>query len=62
LQINISPSSGVLEDHRVGVHQVLKTAKHGSLEGFDALKVDIISVLEPAARGGSEAESKYHEM
>jgi hypothetical protein len=37
-------------------------SKHGSLEGFDALKVDIISVLEPAARGVSEAESKYHEM
>jgi hypothetical protein len=37
-------------------------SKHGSLEGFDALKVDIISVLEPAARGVSQAESKYHEM
>ncbi len=37
--------------------------RHGhSLEGFDALKVDIISVLEPAARGVSQAESKYHEM
>ena len=28
-------------------------SKHGSLEGFDALKVDIIAVLESAARGVS---------
>ena len=37
-------------------------AKNGSLDGFDPLKVDIISVHEQAARGVSQAESKYHEM
>ena len=37
-------------------------AKNGSLEGFDPLKVDIISVHEEAARGVSQAESKYHAM
>ncbi len=36
--------------------------KNGSLDGFDPLKVDIISVHEQAARGVSQAESKYHEM
>ena len=37
-------------------------AKNGSLDGFDPLKVDIISVHEQVARGVSEAESRYHEM
>ncbi len=37
-------------------------AKNGSLDGFDRLTVDIISVHEQAARGVSQAESKYHEM
>ena len=37
-------------------------AKNGSLEGFDPLKVDIISVHEETARGVSQAESKYHAM
>jgi len=37
-------------------------SKNGILDGFDSLKVDIISVIEPAARGVSQAESKYHEM
>ena len=37
-------------------------AKNGSLDGLDPLKVDIISVHEQAARGVSQAESKYHEM
>ena len=37
-------------------------AKNGSLDGFDPLKVDIISVHEEVARGVSQAESKYHEM
>ena len=37
-------------------------AKNDSLDGFDPLKVDIISVHEQAARGVSQAESKYHEM
>ncbi len=31
-------------------------------EGFDPLKVDIISVHEEVARGVSQAESRYHEM
>ena len=37
-------------------------AKNGSLDGFDPLKVDIISVHEQAARVVSQAESRYHEM
>ena len=37
-------------------------AKNGSLDGFDPLKVDIISVHEKVARGVSQAESRYHEM
>ena len=37
-------------------------AKNGSLEGFDPLKVDIISVHEETTRGVSQAESKYHAM
>jgi hypothetical protein len=37
-------------------------SQNGSLDGFDPLKVDIISVHEHAARGVSQAESKYHEM
>ncbi len=37
-------------------------SKNGSLDGFDSLKVDIISVHEQAARGVSLAESKFHEM
>ncbi len=36
--------------------------KNDSLDGFDPLKVDIVSVHEQAARGVSQAESKYHEM
>ncbi len=37
-------------------------SNNGSLDGFDPLKVDIISVHDQAARGVSQAESKYHEM
>ena len=37
-------------------------SKNGSLDGFDSWKVDIISVHEQAARGVSQAESKFHEM
>jgi hypothetical protein len=37
-------------------------SKNGSLDGFDSLKVDIFSVHEQAARGVSQAESKFHEM
>ena len=37
-------------------------SKNDSLDGFDPLKVDIISVYEGTARGVSQAESKYHEM
>ena len=37
-------------------------AKNVSLDGFDPLKVDIISVHEKETRGVSQAESKYHEM
>ena len=37
-------------------------SKNGSLDGFDPLKVDIISVHEETGRGVSQAESKYHEM
>ncbi len=37
-------------------------SKNGSLDGFDSLKVDIISVHEQAARGVSQAESKFDEM
>ena len=36
-------------------------SKKSSLDGFDSLKVDIISVHEQAARGVSQVESKYHE-
>jgi hypothetical protein len=37
-------------------------SQNGSLDGFDPLKVDIISVHEHQVRGVSQAESKYHEM
>ena len=63
------------QDHKVAQEQCQKDkqqslfddmkaleAKNGNLDGFDPLKVDIISVHEQAARGVSQAESKYHEM
>jgi hypothetical protein len=63
------------QDHKVAQEQCQKDkqqalfdamkaweSKNGSLDGFDALKVDIISVHEQAARGVSQVESKFHEM
>jgi hypothetical protein len=52
------------KDKQQALFDVMKAleAKNGSLDGFDPLKVDIISVHEQAARGVSQAESKYHEM
>jgi hypothetical protein len=36
-------------------------SKNGSLDGFDSLKVDIISVNEQTTRGVSQTESEFHE-
>ncbi len=36
--------------------------KNSSLDGFDVLKVDIISMYEQSAHSVSQTELKYHEM
>ena len=61
---NALPQAKRDKDKQQALFDAMKAweSKNGSLDGFDSLKVDIFSVHEQAARGVSQAESKFHEM
>ncbi len=61
LQINISPTSGVLENHRVGVHQVLYigTVRMMEDEEVEDREEDEESLGEEEGEGGGGGEGNW---